>query len=241
MEILKLFGIVDRDAAVSKSSAGKLALMFRDSPAYREAQREILDNYFEFGVVEKLFDSINSGDIELQTVVFDRLSPLANAVLNSDYYIRELMMPQRPDGALLDSFVDFMTSKKLKLMCTFCGFRFTRRIEEIKDADVLECINCRSRMIATDKEEYEKIVGLIKANKRVPKDMHGARMDMLVEARLFSTYGGKAAVALSTYGVGPHTAAKTLKMFREEDRLFYTDLIDAQRRFIKNRKYWTMR
>lgn len=240
VEILKLFGIVDKEATVSKRSARKLMQMFVDTPAYDEADREILNNYFEFGVVEKLFGSIGSGSTTLQTYIFDEFSPLASAVLNSDYYIRELIMPRRPDEALLNSFVEFVTSKKINLLCTFCGFRFTRKVTDIKDEHEIKCLNCGSKMISTDKEEYETIVKKVKEGKRIPKSMSGERRDMLVEARLFSTYGGKAAVALSTYGVGPRTAAKTLKMFREENKSFYTDLIDAQRRFIKNRKYWTV-
>ncbi len=96
-------------------------------------------------------------------------------------------------------------------------------------------------MLCTYNDDYNNVLKKVRSKKKLKKEDLVIYKNAVIEARLFNTYGGKAALALSTYGVGPSTAARTLRMFREEDVLLYTDLIDAQRQFIKNKKYWVMR
>lgn len=57
-------------------------------------------------------------------------------------------------------------------------------------------------------------------------------------ADLVNEYGKRALVALSTYGIGAKTAAKVLKMLRKEYKYFIIDLIEAQKNYIKYRKFW---
>ena len=61
---------------------------------------------------------------------------------------------------------------------------------------------------------------------------------MVKESGLIASYGDRAVVALSTYGIGPNTAARVLRMLRKEEDSFIMDLLDAQKKFIKNKKYW---
>jgi len=57
-------------------------------------------------------------------------------------------------------------------------------------------------------------------------------------ASLVDAYGPRAVVALSVYGIGLETAARLLKYIRSDYKMFFVDVIDAQRNFIKNRKFW---
>jgi ATP-dependent Lhr-like helicase len=74
--------------------------------------------------------------------------------------------------------------------------------------------------------------------------LRGAEIELMREAiryaSLFSAYGGKAAVALSVYGVGYRTAARTLMMLKHEERSFFMDLLEAQKNFIRTKKYWSV-
>lgn len=45
-------------------------------------------------------------------------------------------------------------------------------------------------------------------------------------------------MALATYGIGVDTAARLLKYVRGDYKMFFVDVIDAQKNFIKNRKFW---
>jgi ATP-dependent Lhr-like helicase len=59
-------------------------------------------------------------------------------------------------------------------------------------------------------------------------------------AELVRGYGKKAVIALSVYGVGPQTASKILRMMRQDEKQFFMDLIDAQKNFIKNKRFWSI-
>ncbi len=241
VEIAKRFGIIDRDATLSKNTAKKIVEIFKGSPVWIEAYREIKENYFDYEAVRGFFDGIKDGDLRLEKFSVSKLSPLSDSILNSDYYTKELIMPIRPNAALLESFIQFTSSKKAKLLCTYCGLSFQRKISEIQDAERIECPSCKSAMISTYNDDYRRVVSEMNEKKRRRRSDKKLYDEMMVEARLFRSYGGKAAVALFTYGVGPRSAARALKMQHDDHRLFYTDLIDAQKNFIKNKKYWMHR
>jgi len=72
-----------------------------------------------------------------------------------------------------------------------------------------------------------------------PKEMLGRqRGELLLRASLVDAYGRRAALAFSTYGIGSRTAARILaKLHRKEEALF-ADLLEAQKQFIRTKRYW---
>ena len=238
--VAKLFGLVDRGAVVSKSVAKRLVKMLAGSPVYAETLRELMHNYFDIELLKEFFKKLHSKSIEVRLVGAQKMSPLTNTILNSAYYTKELLMPLTPSGELLNSFVSYMMGKSIKFLCTYCGFSFTRKLEDVKDLGSIACPSCRSPMITPYRDDYKEIVEKRIAGKRTGHGERAVMKEMMQEAGLVNSYGGRAAVALSTYGVGPRTAARALMMFRRDERLFYMDLIDAQKQFIKNKKYWSV-
>lgn len=241
IEIAKMFGVVEKDAAISKNSARKLVNIFKETPIYHETIREILNNYFDIDEVKDFLVRIKEEEFKIIQVEPEKLSPLSDAILNSDYHTKELIMPIKPSEQLLNSFKDFLLSKTIRLLCTYCGINFYKRVEEIRNEKEIKCVNCGSKMLCTYNDDYNDVLKKVRDKKKLKKDELAIYKNAIIESRLFNTYGGRAALALSTYGVGPATAARTLRMFREDDTMLYTDLIDAQRQFIKNKKYWVMR
>ncbi len=238
--IAKLFGIVEKDASVSKSLARQLMRIFRNTLVYRETEREILDNYLDVGGLINFFEQIGSGALKIKRIRLQKLSRLTNAILKSAYYTKELIMPLLPSDELLNSFVKYITSKSIGLVCTYCGFTFKRAADELEGMKFIECPSCRSTMIATDQEGYSELCYLKRVNKKLNSAQKKKLREMMSEAGLINAYGWRGVAALSTYGIGPRTAARALRMLRGEERLFYMDLIEAQRQFIKNKKYWTI-
>jgi hypothetical protein len=62
--------------------------------------------------------------------------------------------------------------------------------------------------------------------------------EMHAVASLVGTYGLRALIALSVFGVGPDTAGRVLAKMHKSEQAFYYDLFMAQKTFIKNRSYW---
>ena len=234
----KLFGVIERESTVSKSLAKRIIKVLEKTPVYEETTRSLLESYFDIKTLRDFFSSLQSDKIK---GVYSRsLSPFAKLVLSSAYYTKELIMPLLPSDQLVDSFAEYLLSKNMKLFCTHCGFNFTRKLSEIKDEQRISCPSCKSPLIASYTEECAEIIKKRNAEKRLTKQEMETYREIMKQASLFDSYGGRAAVALSTYGVGPNAAARILMMLRRQEKLFYTDLVEAQKQFIRNRKYWSV-
>jgi ATP-dependent Lhr-like helicase len=57
-------------------------------------------------------------------------------------------------------------------------------------------------------------------------------------AGIIAASGKPAVVALATYGVGPERASRILSRNHQSDDEFYVALLEAQKTFIKTRRYW---
>ncbi|MDE1810762.1 MAG: DEAD/DEAH box helicase [Candidatus Micrarchaeota archaeon] len=238
--VAKLFGIIDRDAVVSKSMAKRLMKVLDKTPVYDEVAREIMENNFDVDSALGFVKRIRSGEIKVREMAVQRLSPLSKAILNAAHYTRELITPLTPNSELVESFANHILKKEVKLICTYCGFSFSRKLSEIKGAGKMTCDSCGSPLISVDNEGYKELVEKRRAGKRITVGERKTYEEMMRYASLMDSYGGRAAIALSVYGVGAKTAARTLMMFKHEDRDFFIDLLEAQKTFIRTKKYWAI-
>ncbi len=238
--VAKIFGIIERDASLSRSIVKRLIRLYKGTPVYAEAVRDTMNNFYDMESLGEMFEGIGSGSITLVEVRLDAPSPLSRAILESSYYAKELVSPLLPSSEIVGSFVDSLMNKDINLLCTYCGFRFSRDLKGLKEQKSVSCPSCHSPMVCTYSDEYNDVVKKRIANARLRgKDLLVLK-DALKEADMFSTYGYRAAVALRVYGIGPRTAARALMMFRENDAQFFMDLLEEQKRFIRTRKYWTI-
>ena len=104
--------------------------------------------------------------------------------------------------------------------------------------DKIICIRCKSPMISTRKDEYVNVINKKYNGKKINKIEKEAYENAIKEAGLISAYSWRAIIALLTYGIGISTAGKILKMFRTTDKKFVNDILNAQRTFVKNSRFW---
>ncbi len=239
VNVAKLFGVIDRGATVSKSIAKRIIKVLQDSPPYRETLRDVIGS-FDLANLKEFLAGIRSGRIKIMYSDSGEISPLADEILNAAYYTRELIMPALPSKAILESFSEFLMKKEMKLLCTYCGFNFSRKISELRASEKVVCPSCGSVMVSRNSDSHYDAVKKRLAGKQLTKDGKRAFAEAMKEAGLFSSYGGKAAMALATYGIGPSSAARALLMHRKDETLFYKDLIESQRQFIRTKKYWSV-
>lgn len=239
VNVAKLFGVVDRGASVTKSLAKRIVKVLRDTPVYRETINDIMAS-FDLENLKELIRGVQSGKIKVVELFESGISPLADEILNAAYYTRELMSPVAPSKALLESFSSFLLKKEIRLLCTYCGFSFTRSLDELKDLSNIKCPSCSSVMLCRYSDAHSHVVKKRISGKRLLKEDRQVLGEIMRETSLFSSYGGKAALALSTYGIGPTSAARALLMHRKDPMLFYKDLIEAQKQFIRTKKYWSV-
>lgn len=236
--VAKLFGIIEKKATVSKSMARRLIRILNDTPVYHEAMRDTISSYLNIEKLMEFIRAIHNGTITIQKSFSPSLSPLGEAILDAAYYTRELITPVTPNSAVLNSFSNHVFSKSIELLCTHCGFRFTRSVNELKDLKSITCPSCKSRMISVYSEQFEALVEKRKNNKALNQTEKKALREMLSQAEMLSEHGGRAITALSVYGIGTRSASRALMMLHREEQPFLIELIEAQRKFIRTRKYW---
>ena len=239
IQIAKLFGIVEKDAAITKNAADRLIAIYKGSVVYNETFRDLYKNYYDAKRVDEFISALKEGRLNFVLYEFGKPSPLANEILKSSYYYKELMLPTLPGGSEIKEFIEGMEMKKVELVCTFCGFRFSRNMEEIKEGEKITCPACGSKMVAAYREEYLPAIKKAANGERLSEREKAYYIEAITSAELVSEYGKRALIALTTYGIGVKTAARILKMLRSDYKNFLIDLIEAQKNYIKYRKFWS--
>src|SRR2546425_7133757 len=74
---------------------------------------------------------------------------------------------------------------------------------------------------------------------KMEEDMQKALVKARRSADLVISYGKRAIVAQSVYGIGPQTAGRVLSKMQESDEEFYRDLLEAKLQFIVTKPYWS--
>lgn len=235
----KVFGIIDRDASISKSMARRLISLMEGKPLFLEAAREVMENYFDVNRVQGFIGSLQDKSTRIVVHSLERPSKLTQAVLNYSYGAKELMTPLAPNSEAVKSFSDSILRQEAQLVCTYCGFRFTRSLKEVSEMEKIECASCGSPLVSVYKEGFEEVMRKRKQRKRLSRKDADLYDEMVRCSNLISGYGPKAVIALSVYGIGLSTAARALMMRRRDERSFFIDLIEAQRNFIRTKKYWS--
>lgn len=239
VQIAKLAGIVDRKATLTKIDAMRLIEFYKDSPIFEETIRDLCKNYLDPVPLNNALESLREGTLRI-TISKEARSPLGEEILKATYSYRELLMPEIPHDAEIQEFESRMRQKKVELLCTYCGFDFERSISTGKDNRML-CPSCKSPMLCMLTDERKAVIDKKVSKKSLKGKDEAVYDDTIKEAGIVETYGSRALLALSTYGVGLTTAARVLKMLRKDYKQVYIDLIEAQKTFIRNKQFWKRR
>jgi ATP-dependent Lhr-like helicase len=121
-----------------------------------------------------------------------------------------------------------------------CGvWREVYSLKEMPE-DVV-CKNCGARLLTVVRStnlKAEKIVEKYVKKKKMKKDEEEEFKKLLSKATLFMAYGKKAAIAFSVRGVGVENAKRILARYFKDENEFFEALFDAEKTFIRNRRFW---
>jgi ATP-dependent Lhr-like helicase len=210
----RLFGLLSEDATVT----GRFINALRNSVVYEETVRTIFFRYFDVEKTNEIATKIKSGEIP---IVFDfRKEPSFFAKIGlARLSGGDSLGGFEPREKIIQAFKENVLSKTVELKCLNC--KATRIVVLYTAPDQIKCHKCsgthlcRVRKRGEIKEENEQM-----------------------EASIVHAYGKKALIALSTYGIGAQSADRVLRRLHKEEESFYMDLIEAQKTFVKNKKYW---
>jgi ATP-dependent Lhr-like helicase len=236
LQVAKLFGIVEKKAKMTRSNSLKLVDFYKDSVVAEETLRDLEKNYFDIKVVEKFLSNMRNAGIEV-AVIRGFVSPLGEEILRANYNYREFLLSTAPAEEELKEFERHAIGETAELLCTYCGFEFSKKIENY-DEGKISCHSCKSPMVCMFTEDRKEIIEKRLAGKKLSEKEQEAYENMVKETGLVEAYGNRALIALSTYGIGLVSAARALRMLRRNKLQFYTDLIEAQKNFIRTKKFW---
>jgi len=213
LHVGRLFGLLSEDATVTTRFIDAL----RYSAVYEEAVRSIFFRYFDVKKGEEVLGKIKSGAIAV--VVDKREKPSFFAKLGFERLsAKESIGGFEPREMMVSAFRERALSKTLHLKCLNCGS--TRYIHLAGAPERIACHNCGEQAYALIEREG------------------GSEAELRFNAGVIRAYGKRGLIALSTYGVGAKTADRVLRHLHRDEQSFYLDLIEAQKNFIKNKKFW---
>jgi ATP-dependent Lhr-like helicase len=180
-------------------------------------------------------EKIQSKEIKIKS--FEGLSPLAE--LGFRYELQDVAKPERPEKEIFKVFKNRILNSKVRLLCINCGrYSLTETVNDIKD---LRCKQCQSKLIAILKPQREESQNIVK------KWLKGVELTaeekeklefIKKSADLSIVYDRDAAIALAGRGIGPQTAIRILSKPRKNEDDLFKYILEAEREFIKNKKYW---
>lgn len=222
--VAKAFGLIGDGERISQRFISILA----NTPVFTEALRDVLHSYYDLERAKEIFEKIKNGEVFVKTTL--GLSPLATLAF-SKWRGSELIAPAEPSSEIVKAFAKRILSKKLLVLCTYCGN--TRSVVCGDLEEMPKCHRCGSSMLSPAKDEDIKLFKKSKLTKEESK----RKRELLKCAAVVAAAGKRGIIALATYGVGPESSAQALK-HRKLDEVFFSTLLELQKRFIRTRQYW---
>jgi len=209
------FGFLSKEDELSRINVRSLVVKLKDTPIYREALREIFVEKMDVERTAEVVEKISSGEIEVS--VYNELSPISLAARQRAMDI----LAVKSSEAILRAFRERLEKEVVRVYCLNCRACYTERVESFER---FTCIKCGSKMIA------------VFNSRRKPEEFRERELFKL--ANLVMAHGKRAVYALSTFGIGADTAARLLSRYYLEEDDFFKALIEAERNYIRTRRFW---
>ncbi|MEM5792931.1 MAG: hypothetical protein QXY45_01040, partial [Candidatus Aenigmatarchaeota archaeon] len=235
IHIAKRFGIIRRDAEYGKVAVNRIIEIYSGTPIWEETLREIYTDKLDLKLASDFLRKIKEGKLKL---IFKKgISPLGELGLQEG---SEIIGSGKPDNQIIEIFSNRLNNKIVRLVCLNCGeWSQIYLIKELPQE--IRCQNCKAKLIGLTGRMQTDSVNIIKKKIRgLPLDIEEERRykSLSQTSDLIIVYGKKAVMALATRGIGPKTAKRVLSRMYEDEKDFLKTLLEAERTFIKNRKYW---
>ncbi len=235
IHVAKRFGVISRDAEYDKVRLSRIIDLYSGTPVWEETLREIKTDKLDVDLVKEFLKKLQEKRLSL---IFRKgLSPLGQAGIKER---PELIGSGKPDLQILDIFGKRLDEKRIRLICLNCGeWSQVYSVGELPGE--IRCLKCHAKLIG--------MVGRtqIEAQEYVRKKLKGKALNPEEESRyerlrdssdLIIVYGKKAVKAMATRGIGATTAKRILRGMYDDEKSFLKALLEAERTYIKNKKYW---
>jgi ATP-dependent Lhr-like helicase len=209
----------------------RLLEALRDTPIYDEAVREVLHEDLDVDRASEVLRDIQSGDLDLV-----RHNERTAIGLDGRSSGQELLSPENADQSVIDTVRERLHEDRVLLACLHCKeWDRTQQVKRV--ADQPECPRCGSTQVAALNPWADEVVQAVWASE---KDDEQEKMTERAyrAASLVQSHGKQAVLALAARGVGPHNAAQIINKLREDEDLFYRDILTKERQYARTKSFW---
>jgi len=236
IHVAKRFGVIRKDADYGQSWLSRIIDLYQKTPVWEETLREIKTDKLDVDVIKDFLKRIQKKEIN---VIFkEGLSPIGKLGIKKRV---ELIGPEKAELQVLDIFEDRLNEKKVMLVCMNCGdWTRTFRVKDLPEE--IRCDKCKAKLIAAVRPSWTQahhiIKKKIKGSPLTTEEM--GRFDRLEKiSDLVIVYGPRAVKALAVRGIGPKTAVRVLRGMYETEKDFVKALLNAERQFIRTKRFWS--
>ena len=232
VHIARKFGVLERNVDYDRLNLSKLIDIYRDTPIYKEAVREILHDKLDVQRAREVFTQVAAGDI---TVTTSKVSPIGSAGYSG---ARELLVPENADRSILQALKNRIMNDRVILFCVTCKkWESKRNVGSVPEHP--ECPLCGSKFVAALKPwEDEEIVVLKKPEGIKTTEEKTRTKRVYRNANLVLSHGKKGVIALASRGLGPEYASKVIRKSRLNEEEFYRDILRYERHYTATRRFW---
>ena len=170
----------------------------------------------------------------------ERPSPIAYHILYRYLDVPEAVAPDSLAKTTSQRMKVSIYGTSVHLVCVKCGrVHPPARVGEVSEEPL--CHGCGSSLLAPcfwNPGQVELLVRKRLGNNELTKEEREELAKARRAADLVLSYGKRAIIALSVYGIGPQTAARILARMHTDEDEFYRDVLEAKLRFVTTRPYW---
>ena len=239
--VAERFGALKRGKLIAHPNLCSLPTRFEKTPIFEEALQETGRDLIDMERGKQILTRVAEGGITVETFhAGDRPTPIAYNLLYRYLEVPEAVAPDSLGKSSYQRMKASIFGTEVSLLCVKCGASQSETtVGELTEEP--RCPACGSGLLVPCYWGTAKLADLIKKRESKEKMNEEERAELSRARRgadLVLSYGKKAVVAQTVYGIGPQTASRILAEMHDDEEAFYRDLLEAKIRFVTTRQFW---
>jgi ATP-dependent Lhr-like helicase len=239
--VAERFGALKRGKLMAYPNMCSLPARFEKTPVFEEALQETGRDLIDMERSKQVLTLVAGGEISVETFrAGDRPTPIAYGLLYRYLEVPEAVAPDSLGRSSYQRMKASIFGTDVSLVCVKCGT--DQGVVAVGDLqDEPRCASCGSGLLTPCYWGTAKIMDLLEKRSAKAQLNEEERAELSKARRaadLVLSYGKKAVVAQTVYGIGPQTASRILAQMHDDEEAFYRDLLEAKIRFVTTRQFW---
>ncbi len=235
------FGALKRGKLIAHPNLCSLPTRFEKTPIFEEAFQETGRDLIDMAESKRVLALVAGGEIAVETFqAGERPTPIAYGLLYRYLEVPEAVAPDSLGRSSYQRMKASIFGTDVSLVCVKCGA--DQGVTTVGDLpDEPRCALCGSGLLTPCYYGTAKMTDLLEKRSTKAQLNEEERAELSKARRaadLVLSYGKKAVVAQTVYGIGPQTASRILAEMRDDEEAFYRDLLEAKIRFVTTRQFW---